>query len=208
MLDVHKLMASLSAYRPVFHSEADFQHALAWYIHELMPDCEVRLEYPVSADDQKTIHLDIWLPKERLAIELKYFNKRLRLNCGGEIFDLKEHAASDLARKHFILDVQRIERVMADEEIPVKSGIAIVLTNDPRLWDPQRAKRKTNDINFRVHEGRHIAGELIWLKGDLPYEGEAPVRLNGAYDMRWQDYSDFTEEQYGQFRYLAVSVGL
>ena len=206
MLDIHKLMGSLSAYRPVFHSEADFQHALAWHIHALMPECEVRLEYPVSSDEQKAMHLDIWLPKERLAIELKYFNKRLKLNCGGETFDLKEHAASDLARKHFILDVQRLERVMADGDIPVNSGMAVDLTNDPRLWDLQRAKRKTNDVNFRVHEGRHIAGELIWLKGDLPYEGEAPVRLNGTYDMRWKGYSDFSEEENGKFRYLAVSV--
>ena len=177
-------------------------------MHETIPGCEIRLEYPVSSNEQKAMHLDIWLPNERLAIELKYFSKRLKLNCGGEVFDLKEHAASDLARKHLILDVQRLERVMAHEEIPVNSGIAVVLTNDPRLWDPQRAKRKTNDINFRVHEGRHIAGELIWLKGDLPYEGEAPVRLDGAYDIRWQDYSDFMDEQYGQFRYLAVSVEL
>ncbi len=206
MLDIHKLMASLSAFRSVFHSEADFQHALAWHIHETMPEREVRLEYPVSSDEQKAMHLDIWLPKERLTIELKYFNKRLKLNCGGEIFDLKEHAASDLARKHFILDVQRLERVMADGDIPVNLGIAVVLTNDPRLWVPQRAKRKTNDVNFRVHEGRHIAGELIWLKGDVRYEGEAPVCLYGNYDMYWQDYSILTEEQYGKFRYLAVSV--
>ena len=164
------------------------------------------MEYPVSSDGQKAMHLDIWLPKERLAIELKYFNKRLKLNCGGETFDLKEHAASDLARKHFILDVQRIERVMAAKEVPVNLGIAVVLTNDPRLWDPQRANRRTNDVEFRIHEGRHIAGELIWRKGDLPYEGEAPVRLNGAYDMRWQGYWDFAEKENGKFRYLAVSV--
>ena len=82
MLDIHKLLASLSAYRPVFHSEADFQHALAWHIHETMPEREVRLEYPVSFEKQKAMHLDIWLPKEKIAIELKYFNKRLKLNCG------------------------------------------------------------------------------------------------------------------------------
>ncbi len=46
-LDIlHKLMADLAAHRPIFHSEADFQHALAWQIHEAMPDCEIRLEWP------------------------------------------------------------------------------------------------------------------------------------------------------------------
>ena len=33
-LDIHNLMQGLSYSRPVFHSEADFQHALAWHIHK------------------------------------------------------------------------------------------------------------------------------------------------------------------------------
>ena len=114
--------------------------------------------------------------------------------------------------------LQRLERVIraaigmgGHGDIPVNSGIAVVLTNDPRLWDPERAKRKTNDVNFRVHEGRQLLADelaaLIWLKGDVRYEGEAPVCLYGNYDMHWQDYSILTEEESGHFRYLAVSVG-
>ena len=33
MLAVRDLMAGLAESRKVFHSEADFQHALAWHIH-------------------------------------------------------------------------------------------------------------------------------------------------------------------------------
>ena len=39
MLDIHQIMADLAKRRPVFHSEADFQHALAWLIHETRPGC-------------------------------------------------------------------------------------------------------------------------------------------------------------------------
>ena len=45
MLDITHLMNELAHDRLVFHSEADFQHALAWRIHDAMPDCGVRLEY-------------------------------------------------------------------------------------------------------------------------------------------------------------------
>jgi len=33
-MQVERLCESLSRGRPVVHSEADFQHALAWHIHE------------------------------------------------------------------------------------------------------------------------------------------------------------------------------
>ena len=43
MLDIDGLMASLANRQKVFHSEADFQHALAWQIHEAAPESQVRL---------------------------------------------------------------------------------------------------------------------------------------------------------------------
>ena len=61
--DIYCLMQELSKSRPIFHSEADFQHALAWQIHETMPDSQIRLEYPFRFDGS-TIYLDIWLPVE------------------------------------------------------------------------------------------------------------------------------------------------
>jgi hypothetical protein len=56
-LDIHGLMQRLSKSRPIFHSEADFQFALAWRIKESMPDCEVRLEFKPYADE--SMFLDI-----------------------------------------------------------------------------------------------------------------------------------------------------
>ena len=45
MLDIHGLMSKLRKRRPIFHSEADFQHALAWEIHLANPSHQVRLEF-------------------------------------------------------------------------------------------------------------------------------------------------------------------
>ena len=45
MFNVTSLMDAPARDRPVFHSEADFQHALAWCIHEAIPDGGCRLEF-------------------------------------------------------------------------------------------------------------------------------------------------------------------
>ena len=67
-----KLMSRLSASRPVFHSEADFQHALAWESHQTWPQQLVRLETRPA----KGIHLDVLLidrlAGREVALELKY----------------------------------------------------------------------------------------------------------------------------------------
>ena len=38
--DIHNIMHRLSLWRPIFHSEADFQFSLAWIIKEIYPNCE------------------------------------------------------------------------------------------------------------------------------------------------------------------------
>ena len=139
-LDIDGLMKGLSEQRPIFHSEADFQHALAWQIHEMMPDCQVRLEYPFSYGS-KRIHVDIWLPDAGMAVELKYFTKRMELSCNGESFALKDQAASNLVRFGFLKDLQRLESLVRMQ--PARTGIAVLLTNAPTLWEyPKRLNTK------------------------------------------------------------------
>ena len=41
---IKKLMVELSKERRLFHSEADFQHALAYLIHQKYPNTQIRLE--------------------------------------------------------------------------------------------------------------------------------------------------------------------
>ena len=108
MLDIDDLMTDLARVRGMFHSEADFQHALAWQIHEASPQSQVRLEVDVARAAGRRMYLDIWLPEERIAIELKYLTRRLDLTHRGERFALRDHA-QDLGRYEFLKDVQRLE---------------------------------------------------------------------------------------------------
>lgn len=58
MIDLPPVMSALAKDRPVFHSEADFQHALAWEIHRRWPETSVRLEFRVP---KLGYHLDTWM---------------------------------------------------------------------------------------------------------------------------------------------------
>ena len=93
MFHVHGLMAKLSVRRPVFHSEADFQHAFAWLVQTEMPDYEIRLEYRPIQDERR--YLDIWINNTRLAIELKYRTRDAALQHAGERYNLRDQRAHD-----------------------------------------------------------------------------------------------------------------
>ena len=205
--DIHGVMQGLAESRPIFHSEADFQFALAWRIKEMMPGCEVRLEYKPFNDE--AFFLDVWLPTMRMALELKYIRGRVDLEHGGERFSLKE-GASDIERYDFLKDIQRLER-MISERGNVDRGCAVLLANSSSCWKQPIANRKTTIFEaFRIHEGRQIRAkeELAWAVGSKPgREREVPLRFANSYKMRWQDYHDFGERGHSRFRYLAISVG-
>ena len=206
-LDIHNLMQGLSYSRPIFHSEADFQHALAWHIHRVMPDSHVRLEYPIRYDDS-TMYLDIWLSKNRIAVELKYPTQMLDLNRESERFLLVDHGAQPPRRYDFLKDVQRLERVVAEKN--ARGGYAVLLTNHPYYWEnPTQGWRTAIDTDFRLHEGRTISGQLLWSdragSGTTRGRHEA-LGITGSYELHWRDYSRLGEGNNQQFRYLAVAV--
>lgn len=49
-MNLDSLLNQLALKRPIFHSEADFQHTLAWEVHLSHPAAEVRLERPVKLE--------------------------------------------------------------------------------------------------------------------------------------------------------------
>lgn len=103
MINLANVMNQLAQHRPVFHSEADFQHALAWQLHQMIPSARVRLEYcPVPG-----VHLDIWVATDdgSLALELKYLTKGYSANVNGERFELRNHAAQPPGRYNFVDDI-------------------------------------------------------------------------------------------------------
>lgn len=207
VLDIDGLLASLAEARKVFHSEADFQHALAWQIHLAAPGSQVRLEIDAIPVPDRRMFLDIWLPVERIAIELKYVTRELELEEGGEFFALRNHRAQDARRYDFLRDIERLELMCSHGDV-CQAGYAVQLTNDPSYWNVP-ARMDTVDAAFRIHAGMNISGELAWAEraGPGTVRGrESPIRLRSTYRPRWQEFSAFPGRKYGQFRYLAVSV--
>jgi len=208
MIDVHSVLSDLAVTRPLFHSEADFQHAFAWQLHERDPDLQVRLEYRRSVLGDR-MYLDVWATKADagVALELKYKTRRLSLNVAGEWFDLADQSAQDIGRYDAIKDICRLEKLTTTG--PHVSAFSVLLTNDSAYWASPRGNN-TVDAGFRLHEGRVLCGECVWgaaASAGTTRTREAPLRLSGQYAIRWSDYSRVSDDRYGAFRYLALAVG-
>ncbi|MGW2938132.1 hypothetical protein ACWDA7_41480 [Streptomyces sp. NPDC001156] len=197
------VLAHLRARRPAFHSEADLQHGFARALWEAAPDVRSRLEVPRRGPD-RTEYLDLLClgPVGRTAIEFKYVTRRWTGLAGtpSEEYDLRNHGAPDLARRDFVRDVARLERFCDRED---QNGLALLVTNDVSLWQPQPPGRaRTRDDDFRIHEGRTLSGTLLWAGG--AYTPNTCV-LRGAYPLVWRPYAELGGVG-GEFRCLAVFV--
>ncbi|WP_204032242.1 hypothetical protein [Micromonospora qiuiae] len=197
------VMNELSAVRPVFHSEADFQHAFAWALHTLAPSVSVRLEVPQGGREYLDL-LCLGADGRRTAVEFKYFTRRWdgADPSTNEPFHLRTHEATDLARQGFVFDIARLERFCLANE--TMNGLALILSNDRRLWSPAVTARRTRDQEFRIHEGRTLTGILRWgTEGSWFAANER--QLAGSYPLAWQEYSQL-DGDHGTFRWLAVEV--
>ena len=194
----------LAKKRVIFHSEADFQHALAWEFHLQSPECLIRLEFKPPYFD-KRVYIDIWVIEKDVdfAIELKYKTRRLNVKEGEENFNLLTQGAQDIGRYDFLKDIQRLEEVVSYRN-NIVVGYAIFLTNDNTYWKPPR-DYQTIDASFRVHQDKILTGELNWgsgaSQGTMRGREEALI-LNGAYKLNWKDYSQPSKDPYGKFKYL------
>ena len=207
MLDLVEVMKKLAINRHIFHSEADFQHALAWEIHKQWPGCSMRLEYKPPYIDTR-LYLDLWASNgdEILAIELKYKTRELKTKNGEEIFDLLDQGAQDLGRYDFLKDIQRLEEIVEGNQNI--TGYGILLTNDHLYWN-RPGRNRTVDTDFRIHDDREIKGELTWT--EKASEGtkngrKDMITLKNSYSMEWKDYFKPSNEKNGKFRYLLVEV--
>lgn len=203
-LGLSSVLERLAARRPVFHSEADLQHELAWQLRLDGAADQIRLEY--RPDPAVREVADLWLVDgvgQRHVIEVKYFTRGADLIVGSERFVLTNQSAHDIRRYDVLRDLARIERW-------TRAGLAhhgtvVVLTNDPGYW--RLSSRSTNDRAFRIHDGRRVAGRLAWAPtaGQGSIAGrEAPLDLSGRYELRWQDYATLPNGQ--QMRALLVAA--
>ena len=169
-----------------------------------MLDGDVRLEYKPFPN--KSVYLDLWLPGVGVAVELKYFTRKLEHEHNGESFALRDQAAQDIRRYDFMKDIQRLERV-SKERGEVRSGFAVLLTNDPSYWQ-QPSRSNTVDAAFRL-QGRPAGFPEKWLgRSARPAETtkgrEEAIHLDGSYELQWRDYADIGGVRHGQLRYLAA----
>jgi len=200
-----KVLGKLAQQRPVFHSEADFQHALAWAIQEDSSDTPVRLEFKPLSDAR--VYIDIWLGLQPpFAIELKYPTKGIDVNIGAERFTLANHSAADLRRYDFLKDMARLEEVA--RTVPGARGFAVLLTNDRAYWRPGQREVSIDDA-FHLNEGRELSGELAWRDhaGAGTTKGrEQSITLDGRYSLSWRSYSTVGSGNHHEFRYLLVPI--
>ncbi len=205
-IHLEAVIAALQGQRPVFHSEADFQHAFAWAAHELAPSLNVRLE----THPQPNVRLDLLLSRPDLddytAVELKYLTARWSGEVNGEHFALKNHGAQDERGYDVIKDIERVERFVAAHS--GWNGIVATLTNDPSYWRPPRHTRSTNAQAFRLCEGNVLHGVRAWgprTGAGTRKNREADLTLAGQYACTWTDYSTLAGER-GRFRLLTFSM--
>lgn len=196
-------LAALAERRPVFHSEADFQFALAWALRELHPDVEVRLEYPTPWEARG--YIDIWLRggDGATAIELKYWKGRGTFEVNGERFDLSGEVGA-LEHHEFWKDVERTERLVDGGH--AASGYVLALTNHQGYWN----KRGGSQYDaFRLYDRRHVEGTLDWADwtAENTQRDNPPIALRGRYVARWAPYSEPRRgEPGGEFRSLLLDV--
>ncbi|AGZ44183.1 hypothetical protein [Actinoplanes friuliensis] len=200
-VDVDAVMASLSSARRVFHSEADFQHAFAWVLHEVEPSLNIRLE--VRQDKREYVDLFCFGPKGRTAVEFKYFTARWDgTDSATEKFHLRGHAATDLARRNFVFDIARLERFCASGR--ATNGFAIMVSNDRRLWEPIVSRRVARDQEFRIDEGRALKDVLRWGTEGSYFDANQR-ELAGSYSVAWRDFSELNGPA-GDFHQLILPV--
>ncbi|ELZ20983.1 hypothetical protein C477_05777 [Haloterrigena salina JCM 13891] len=210
------VVESIEELNRVFHHEADFQHALAWHIHQQYPDARLRLErrfpgekFPGLTED---VYIDIWLELDgdAIPIELKYKPDTFRGEWGDESFDLRRHSAQDVARYDFISDIARVETAVAAEECSY--GAVVLLTNDHLYWQPP-TRDDVVDYEFRLNDGKILEGELSWAEdvgaGTVGKKRDQPIKLNETYELDWRNYDydiPSDPEESDDFRYLFVKV--
>jgi hypothetical protein len=207
MIEVGEILAILAKERPIFHSEADFQHAFAWEIHQQLPGAFVRLELPIQVKNEY-LHIDVWVKdrNEVLAVELKYKTRGLSVEINGEYYRLTNQNAQDIGRYDFIKDIQRLEPIVSGQKN--FTGYAVLVTNDSAYWI-KPAYHDTVDAKFRINNGRVLEGIFDWgpnASNGTKKSREQFLILQNKYDVQWVNFSRPSLSSYGEFRSLTIMV--
>jgi len=201
---LEKLIGELGQKRPVFHSERDFQYALAWKIKETFNEAELRPEMPLRKKGD-SIHLDLFIKYKgkKIGIELKYTTKKFEwVSEDSEFFSLSSHQAFYHREYDYIYDIFRLQNMIKDNVIDY--GYAIFITNNEKFWSPPSKPSNTLDINFKIYEGRILEKELKWNGETNTTKGRGDINLEHYnYKLIWKPYS---APNNNDFKYLMVEI--
>lgn len=224
--DVERILAELSRERPVFHSEGDFQFALAFKMQQKRPHLRLRLETPVISKGRPRVDILASCEGCVLFLELKYLPRSLHVQVQiaegeHETYDLCDQAR-EWGRYDFLKDITRIETWVAEctQHCPEAVGYAILLTNDQNYWNKLNDEN-AKDYAFQLHDNRTIAGGEVLTWGERATASDVkgrkhPIVLRWGYRFQWRDYSELAPPlakplrgsriDHGKFRYLLVRV--
>ncbi|SEK70179.1 hypothetical protein SAMN02910353_01120 [Ruminococcus sp. YRD2003] len=218
MFDIEKSIVELSNIRPIFHSEADFQFALAWKIQETYPQAKIRLEKRIqgigndTSEYYKNRYIDILveIDGKEIPIELKYKtrnNSKSSVWINNEEYNLKNQGAQDNGRYDYLKDISRIEEYVKDKSTNCECGYAIFLTNDHLYYE---SGDKSNSKQFRINEDIKYK-KLDWEnKSDSFKKYNANrnhiIHLNNRYIVKWNRYSDALKDIGDEFKYLILKI--
>jgi len=209
-MDLESVLKKLAEKRPVFHSEADFQFALAWEIKSMYPEATLRLEYPFSYElvsGNKKGYIDILVGYQECTypIELKYKTVGAKITDGaGDFYRLANQAAQNLGCYDFLKDIARLECMARDDNRV--TGFTVWLTNDSTYWErPEQAREDAASAPFRVYNGLLKTGHMEWQGERKRTDRKAPIVLKGEYPISWHTYSD-SQQKNGCFKYAINQV--
>jgi len=199
--DIIQALNTLSKVRPVFHSEADFQHELAHKLAIKGFNCRLEKPYSIMVNcEEIRAELDILVVENgqnETAIELKYVKKRYAGIHSDEHFDLAESWSANLSRFDCFADFQRVSALVNAGK--ATKGFCIFLTNKENAWNHDVTASGNLGSQFSIHEGRVlVAGEILNWIGN-PHEGNVgtkrlppycPIEINQNVKLKWIDYSN------------------
>ena len=219
ILDIEKLekcIKSLSNKRRIFHSEADFQFALAWEIKEnYKDDVNIRLEYPV---DKMNIDIVVFCGEKMIPIELKWL--RTDFECcikgadgeNGEKFKLALSGADPEIRYDCLKDIKRIESISEIRDNFVE-GYTIWISNIETHFN----KNHKHTMQFDISQDETQKGKIYWDKNEQDEiknidgtlkkslrEGDSRrnvIELKDSYTFHWEDYSIIDKSEIDDKKY-------
>ncbi|MBA4291522.1 hypothetical protein C0431_00980 [bacterium] len=205
-MDVINILNSLAKSRPIFYSEADFQHAFAWAAKSLYM-CEPRLEVRmIHTSSRASLDLLLNLPGEKIGFEFKYKTSPISAAIYGEVFSLLNQGALDIFRYDCIKDISRLENAIGSGQI--SRGYFILLTNEPAVWSRPIREGHADD-EFKLHENEILGGVRTWGPAAGPgtrKNREDTLTLTGEYQCHWSPFSLIQGEKFGTFNCLVIEV--